>query len=145
MEELDETGSGKDGVGMSHSNAVYVIDGRRIRSLEDFFCVVGETVSGPGGYFGRNLDAFADCLTGGYGTPDDGKFRFVGQYSSESRSALGYAETVRQLKIRFEQCHPDNKARVRRELDRAIAAEGPTVFDWLVDIFKFRNVELELQ
>jgi len=79
---------------MSHSNAVYVIDGRRIRSLEDFFCVVGETVSGPGGYFGRNLDAFADCLTGGYGTPDDGKFRFVWQYSSESRSALGYAETV---------------------------------------------------
>ena len=33
--------------------------------------VMGEAVNGPGGYFGRNLDAFADCLRGGFGTPDD--------------------------------------------------------------------------
>ncbi|WP_258050236.1 barstar family protein [Streptomyces finlayi] len=31
-------------------------------------------MNGPGGYFGRNLDAFADCLSGGTGTPDDGDF-----------------------------------------------------------------------
>ena len=130
---------------MPNRDAVYFIDGRQIRSLEDFFSVVGEAVTGPGGYFGRNLDAFADCLTGGYGTPADGEFRFIWQHSSESRSALGYSETVRQLEIRFEQCHPDNKARVRRELDRAIAAEGPTAFDWLVGIFELRNVDLELE
>ncbi|QOW01711.1 barstar family protein (plasmid) [Rhodococcus pyridinivorans] len=56
---------------MPKGDAVYFIDGRRIRSLEDFLSVVGEAVSGLGGYFGRNLDAFADCLTGGYGTPED--------------------------------------------------------------------------
>ncbi|MCK8673933.1 barstar family protein [Rhodococcus sp. HM1] len=130
---------------MPTRDAVYSTDGRRILSLEDFFSAVGGAVSGPGGYFGRNLDAFADCLTGGYVTPADGKFRFIWQHSSEPRSALGYAETVRQLEVRFEHCHPDNKARVRGELDRAIAAEDPTAFDWLVDIFGFRNVELEFQ
>ncbi|ANS31446.1 hypothetical protein R1CP_34160 [Rhodococcus opacus] len=55
----------------------YVIDGARIHTLDDVFTVVGEAVRGEGGYFGRNLDAFADCLTGGYGTPDDGRFFFV--------------------------------------------------------------------
>lgn len=38
---------------MPKRDAVYFIDGRRIRSLEDFLPVVGEAVSGPGGYFGR--------------------------------------------------------------------------------------------
>ncbi|MGU3586714.1 barstar family protein [Rhodococcus sp. C26F] len=70
--------------------------------------MVGEAVSGPGGYFSRNLDAFADCLTDGYGTPAAGKFRFIWQHSCESRSALGYAETVRQLT-------PDANRRTRLE------------------------------
>ena len=56
---------------MPKRDAVYFVDGRRIRSLEDLLSVVGEAVWGPGGYFGRNLDAFADCLTGGYDTPED--------------------------------------------------------------------------
>jgi len=47
---------------------VYVLDGERIHSLEDFWAVVGEAM-GSGGYFGRNLDPFADCLRGGFGTP----------------------------------------------------------------------------
>ncbi|MFC9786968.1 barstar family protein [Rhodococcus sp. NPDC127528] len=130
---------------MSESDVVYVIDGRRVNSLDDFYTVVGEAVRGPGGYFGRSLGGFADALTDGYGTPDDRNFCFVWRYSDESRSALGYAETVRQLKDRLEHCHPDHKTRVRGELDRALASEGPTVFDWLVDIFEFRSVELELQ
>lgn len=74
---------------MSKTDAVYVIDGRLVHSLADFYTIVGEAVSGPGGYFGRSLDAFSDCLIGGYGTPADGRFRFVWQYSGESRSALG--------------------------------------------------------
>lgn len=51
--------------------ATYVLDGTQIRTLEDFWRVIGETINGPGGYFGGNLDAFADCLTGGFVTPDD--------------------------------------------------------------------------
>ncbi|MDV7352808.1 barstar family protein [Rhodococcus oxybenzonivorans] len=130
---------------MSKTDAVYVIDGRLVHSLADFYTIVGETVSGTGGYFGRSLDAFSDCLIGGYGTPADGRFRFVWQYSGESRSALGYAETMRQLEDQLEHCHPDHKSKMHEQLERAIAAEGPTVFDWLVDIFQVREVELELQ
>lgn len=52
----------------------YVIEGAEITGLERFWQVIGEAVNGPGGYFGSNLDAFADCLSGGMGTPDDGDF-----------------------------------------------------------------------
>jgi hypothetical protein len=45
----------------------YVLDGRQIRTLEDFWPVIGEAINGPGGHFGRNLDAFTDCLSGGFG------------------------------------------------------------------------------
>ncbi|MFE3458975.1 barstar family protein [Nocardiopsis aegyptia] len=49
--------------------ATYVIQGSEVSGLEDFWRAVGEAVNGPGGYFGTNLDAFADCLSGGYGRP----------------------------------------------------------------------------
>ena len=38
------------------------IDGRKIKSVNDFYREIGRSVNGPGGYFGRNLDALADWL-----------------------------------------------------------------------------------
>src|SRR5262245_33941425 len=54
-----------------HVTAVYVIRGAMVTSLEAFWAEMSEAVNGPGGYFGRNLDALDDCLGGGFGTPDD--------------------------------------------------------------------------
>ena len=115
---------------------VYAIDGSRIESLEDFWRVMGEVVNGPGGYFGRNLDAFNDCLRGGFGTPEDDDFIVEWSGHELSRTALGYPETVRQLGLRLARCHPSNRARVQADLDAAGAGQGPTVFDWLVRIFE---------
>jgi RNAse (barnase) inhibitor barstar len=114
---------------------VYVLDGERIGSLEDFWSVVGAAM-GCGGYFGRNLDAFADCLRGGFGTPEDDDFTVVWRAHEQSRTALGYPETVRQLELRLQRCHPTNRERVQAELDEARASRGPTVFDWLIEIFE---------
>ncbi|MER6201334.1 barstar family protein [Streptomyces sp. NPDC001586] len=115
---------------------IYVLDGTRIHTLEDFWLVMGEAVNGPGGYFGRNLDAFNDCLRGGYGTPDDGDFVVEWHDHADSRRALGYAETARQLEIRLRRCHPTNRPSVAEQLAAARAGEGPTVFDWLIEIFE---------
>jgi RNAse (barnase) inhibitor barstar len=116
---------------------VYVLDGERIGSLEDFWTVVGQAM-GCGGYFGTNLDAFADCLSGGFGTPEDGDFTVIWRAHEHSQAALGYPETIRQLRLRLERCHPTNRERVQAELDAATAGQGPTVFDWLVQIFQER-------
>ena len=69
--------------------AVFRMDGRRIKSVEDFYREVGRAVNGPGGYFGKNLDALADCLRGGFGTPEDRPFEFEWTHSGASRRHLG--------------------------------------------------------
>jgi hypothetical protein len=53
-----------------------------------------------------------------------------------SRRSLGYPETVRQLERKLARCHPENRPSVRAELEAARAERGPTVFDWLIEIFK---------
>ncbi|MEV7359029.1 barstar family protein [Kitasatospora sp. NPDC059811] len=113
----------------------YVIAGTRIHTLDDFWDVVGETI-GSDGYFGRNLDAFADCLRGGYGTPEDGDYLIEWRDHAVSRRNLGYPETVRQLELRLAHCHPANREHVRADLAAARAGKGPTVFDWLVRIIE---------
>ncbi|WP_215452956.1 barstar family protein [Streptomyces sp. ATCC 21386] len=116
----------------------YVLDGTRIRKLEDFWRVIGETINGPGGYFGSNLDAFADCLSGGFGTPDDDDYVVEWRDHQASREHLSYPETARQLEIRLSRCHPTNRPAVSAELAAAREERGPTVFDWLKEIFEDR-------
>ncbi|MFI8185749.1 barstar family protein [Actinacidiphila glaucinigra] len=115
---------------------IYVLDGTQITTLESFWYVVGEAVNGPGGYFGRNPDAFNDCPRGGFGTPDDDAFEGQWRDHAVSRDHLGYAETVRQLELRLAQCHPTNRPRVAQELAAARDGQGPMVFNWLVEIFE---------
>ncbi|MEU4081238.1 barnase inhibitor [Streptomyces venezuelae] len=113
----------------------YVLDGRQIRALEDFWRVIGEAINGPGGYFGRNLDAFDDCLSGGFGTPDDDDYVVEWRYHQVSRRHLGYLETARQLEIRLSRCHPTNRPSVSADLAAARQERGSTVFDWLIESF----------
>lgn len=68
---------------------IYRIDGTRIASKPDFYAEIGRSVNGDGGYFGSNLDALADCLRGGFGTPDEGGFRFVLTAYKQARAAIG--------------------------------------------------------
>lgn len=113
----------------------YVIDGSTITSLEAFYDQIGDRLVGDA-FWGRNLDALDDVLRGGYyGIPEGGFIlRWTG--SEFSRANLGYPETVRQLELRLQRCHPESRRHVQRELDDARRGNGPTVFDWLVDIVR---------
>ncbi|MCX2710706.1 barstar family protein [Mycolicibacterium sp. J2] len=77
----------------------YTIDGSRIGSQADFFTEIGRAVNGDGGYFGSNLDALADCLRGGFGTPDSGGFRFVLAPYRPARAAIGEPVWSRLLRV----------------------------------------------
>jgi hypothetical protein len=127
-------------------STVYELPGDRIASLDDFWVAIGEAINGPGGYFGKNLDAFIDCLRGGFGTPEAGTYAIRWLSSEQSRATLGYPETARQLKIRLARCHPRNRPQVSAELEDAEHERGPTVFDWLVDIINLEpSAKLELR
>ncbi|MET9259829.1 barnase inhibitor [Amycolatopsis sp. NPDC004079] len=82
-----------------------------------------------------SLDAFNDLLRGGFGTPENGwVLRWL--RSESSRSALGYAETERQLERLVLTCHPSNRPDVQARIDSARRREGPTLFDEIVAIIR---------
>jgi hypothetical protein len=91
---------------------------------------------GCGGYFGRNLDAFADCLRGGFGTPEDGDFLVIWRDHRHSREALGRAEAARNLAGWLQTCHPSHRQSMRERIAEARAGRGETAFGWLVEIFE---------
>lgn len=109
------------------------VDGECFKSLEQFFVhFQNRALNGP---WGNNLDAFNDVLRGGFGTPDEG-FVILWKNHQLSKSLLGYPETSRVLRARLQTCHSSNIDSVKRDLARADANEGSTVFDWLIEIIK---------
>ncbi|MGW2254740.1 barstar family protein [Kitasatospora sp. NPDC001660] len=119
--------------------ATFVLDGTRIRSLDDFWRVLMDAFDSPGRqYFGRNLDAFADCLSGGPGGPEADDYVVEWHDHVVSREHLGCPETVRQLELRLARCHPSNRAAVEARLAAAHDRRGQTVFDQIVEIFESR-------
>ncbi|MGX9886526.1 barstar family protein [Streptomyces sp. NPDC002276] len=65
--------------------AVYEMDGRFISDGLSFYCALGEAVNGPGGYFGWNLSAIEDCLTGGWGATPPFTLNWLGADESRRR------------------------------------------------------------
>ena len=117
--------------------ATYEIDGYEFETLEGFYDEVSRIMI-PGASWGRNLDAFNDILRGGFGTPQEG-FLLRWKNHRVSMDRLGHTETVRQLELRLERCHPTNRRQVASELKRARKAKGPTAFDWLIEILQIHG------
>jgi RNAse (barnase) inhibitor barstar len=74
---------------------VYTLDGSRFTDLSGFYDEVSRSII-PGAKWDRNLDAFNDILSGGFGMPEGGfVLRWV--HSDRSRSRVGYSATVEYL------------------------------------------------
>lgn len=112
----------------------YTLDGNRFSTLEEFYDEISRVLI-PGADWGRNLNAFNDILRGGFGTPEGG-FELRWLHADISRERLGYSETVRQLELRLRRCDPSHRSAVAHDLEMAQRGEGPTVFDWLIEIIK---------
>jgi RNAse (barnase) inhibitor barstar len=111
----------------------YEIDGERFSTLEEFFREIDRVMHlSP---WGQNLDAFNDILRGGFGTPEQG-FTIRWKHHEVSKERLGYPETVRQLNLRLQRCHPSARETVSRYLNDAQEGRDQTVFDWLIDIIR---------
>jgi RNAse (barnase) inhibitor barstar len=68
------------------AGTVFDLDGRFVTDVEGFYCAIGEAINGPGGYFGWNLDALDDCLSGKWGARVP--FRLVWHDSAVAREHL---------------------------------------------------------
>jgi hypothetical protein len=70
-----------------------LLDGARIEDLASFFCAMGEAVNGPGGYYGWNFQALADCLGGGCGARAPFVLRWS-EFDVAQSSLVGEVESV---------------------------------------------------
>ncbi len=113
---------------------IYVIDGNDFTTLEGFFDAISSSLI-PDTEWGRNLDALNDILRGGFGTADSG---FVIRWlnSHKSREFLGYTETIRQLNIQLQSCHPSSVSYIGEKITAAESGQGSTVYDWLLEIIR---------
>jgi hypothetical protein len=102
--------------------------------LEEFFDEVSRVLV-PGRQWGHNLNAFNDILRGGFGTPP-GSFTINWKKHALSQERLGFGETIRQLEMRADSCHPKNRNRILADLATARAHRGTTVVDWLTEIIR---------
>ncbi|MEV0119501.1 barstar family protein [Streptomyces sp. NPDC050844] len=84
------------------------LDGVHISTKSGFFCSLGEAVNGPGGYYGSNLDALADCISSncGEGPP----LKIVWRHFQASRESLDSSfldsvmEVMREFRVDIVTC-----------------------------------------
>ncbi|MET9879753.1 barstar family protein [Actinacidiphila glaucinigra] len=62
------------------------LDGRFATDVPGLHCAIAEALLGPGSYFGREWNAFRDCLRGGFGVAPP--FTLVWHHSDVARHAL---------------------------------------------------------
>nr|EJI98012.1 ribonuclease inhibitor [Rhodococcus sp. JVH1] len=129
---------------MTGQPVTYVIDGARIHTLDDVFTVVGERYAVKAG------TSAATWMRSPTASPVDTARLMTVVSSSYGRTATDPARPSGMQRLRVSsssvaQCHPTNRERVRADLERALREDGPTAFDWVVGIFEFRDVRLDLR
>ncbi|GAA3886751.1 barstar family protein [Streptomyces sedi] len=87
----------------ARAGGAYALDGRHLVDRAALYCALGEALNGPGGYYGANLDALHDCLTGGFGPRPPFTLRW--RHAAASRARLGeeyvdaFAATLREAGV----------------------------------------------
>ena len=66
-EWLDLTATRMSGQRPDRSCGIHHLDGKFVTDVPGLHCAMAEALVGPGGYFGREWNAFKDCLGGGFG------------------------------------------------------------------------------
>lgn len=120
------------------SKRVYIIDGTKFSTLEEFARYFSEVVLEDYQWHG-SLDAFNDVLRGGFGTPLGG-YVIHWENSELSRQNLGYAETASWLKDHLVTCDPSGTPDFQRRLEQAKGGRGETLFDTIVEIIRVHGV-----
>ena len=113
----------------------YSFDGNSFTTVDGFFKMFGEMVNGVGGYFGKDLQSFDDCLFGGYGLPNE--CEIVWKNSNQSKVVLShkaYADWCHQQIEKKNYLDDEGLSYLESEESKAVNKElGKTLFDAIVD------------
>jgi RNAse (barnase) inhibitor barstar len=119
----------------------YILDGYNIKDLDGFFGEFGRAVLGEGGYFGKDLDSFDDCLFGGFGL--ENPCTLIWKNSDFSKTYLGHQAVYSwcQNQLDAKKYADDDGLNYLISLQKeAEMLQGSTMFDLLVE--KIRSVQI---
>src|SRR5262249_17967127 len=118
--------------GDREADLTITIDGRRFTDFEGFVAEAKEAFSGKVDWlWNGNLDAFDTLLD-----EVEGRYGLVWPRADLSRHCLGHQSMIRWRAGSIQRCHPDNIMAVAERLRLARLGQGPTLFDWLVEIIR---------
>ena len=112
---------------------IVAVNGVVVDNLLGFFCTIGEAVNGPGGYFGLRMEAFDDCLFGGFGL--ESPYTIVWRHSQISSQVLDSQALLDYVKSdcgNVEDASEEGLEWLRETTDAAFAGTL-TLFDELVE------------
>ncbi|MDG4652358.1 barstar family protein [Chryseobacterium arthrosphaerae] len=70
------------------------IDGNEFHNMDGFFCALGEEIHGPGGYFGKNINALYDCFRGGFGVKSISELTWINHQKSKKLFKSKFKEII---------------------------------------------------
>ncbi|MFD5696629.1 barstar family protein [Streptomyces lasiicapitis] len=83
---LHLTATGMSEQGPDRAGGVHHLDGTYVTDAPGLHCAMAEALAGPGGYYGREWNAFKDCLHGGFGVT--APFTLIWHDAEVARQAL---------------------------------------------------------
>ena len=115
-----------------------VIDGNNFTTLAEFYDEIEKKLTkGLEWRIGRNLNAFNDVLTGGFGIHDyEEHIILIWKNAEKSKRDLGQSETIKYIEDKLKLCHPTNVSSVREDLEMAKDGLGPMLFGAIVETIK---------
>jgi hypothetical protein len=122
----------------------YVLDGTKFKTLSEAASEFTRALEFSHPWTG-NLDVFDELLDQSEPATKDKKV-IVWRNSEHSRKQLNYEETVRWYEKHLLTCDTFCFPTLEQKLAEAQEGQGPTVFDWLVEIIQqHRHVDLRLE
>jgi RNAse (barnase) inhibitor barstar len=127
---------------------VIEINGNNFNSLSTFYDEVEKKLTKNLDWkIGRNLNAFNDVLRGGFGMHEyEEPVKINWTNSAKSKHDFGWDKTVLYFESILAQCHPDNIAFVKADIESAKQKKGETLFEIITGIItSHSHIELELK
>ncbi len=123
------------------------INGNNFSNLAEFYNEIElQMTNGLDWKIGRNLNAFNDILSGGFGVHEvDENYEMIWVNSEKSMMDLGWKETIKFIENNARNCHPTNIEFVKKDLEDAKNGIGKTLYELIIEIIKEHNkIKLKL-
>jgi RNAse (barnase) inhibitor barstar len=123
------------------------INGNKFSNLSEFYDEIERKMTnGLDWKIGRNLDAFDDVLSGGFGIHDvNESYQLNWKNTKKSKSDLGWTQTIDFIEKKIKTCHPTNIEFIKKDLEDAKNGIGETLFELIIGIIKeHKQIELKL-